>query len=349
MTDTNTRHRVTVIMLAFGAEDYLHDAVKAVLSSTGVDLELVLVDNGAAPSSLAQVPADDRVRILTPGTNLGFTGGVNLGAQHARYETLALVNSDAIVEPSALELLARHLDDPAVGIAGATILLADNPELINSAGNPLHVLGLSWAGEMNRPASCVSGIREVAAASGACLAIRRERWEALGGFPEDFFAYVEDMELSWRCWQSGLRVEVLSQARALHHYEFSRSPLKMYLMERNRLLFLATVHERRTLALLSLPLLCFEVAILAVSVAQGWSRQKVRGWGWIIAHGRQIRERRAFVQASRTVADVHLTRLITDTFDPAQTPLPRAAAPLESALRAYWRRALRSIDRKATV
>ena len=349
MNEAVQRPRVSVVMLAFGAEEYLRDAVQAVLESTGVDVEVVLVDNGAAPASLAKVPNDDRVTVLCPGTNLGFTGGVNLGAAHVRYETLALVNSDAIVEPPALEALARHLDDPAVGIAGATILLADEPTLLNSAGNPLHVLGLSWAGEMNQPASSTSEVREVAAASGACLAIRRALWEDLGGFPEEFFAYVEDMELSWRCWQRGLRVEVLPQARALHHYEFSRSPLKMYLMERNRLLFLATVHERRTLVLLSVPLLCFEVAILAVAVVQGWSRQKLQGWRWIFTHRKQIRERRAFVQATRTIPDASLTRLITDRFDPAQTPLPRAAAPLESVLRIYWRGVVRSLLRKASV
>ena len=339
---------VSVIMLAFGPEEYLHDAVAAVLASSGIEVELILVDNGAATDSLARVPVDDRITVLTPDRNLGFTGGVNLGAARARHATLALVNSDAIVEATTLEALTLHLDDPGVGIAGATILLADSPHLINSAGNPLHVLGLSWAGGMNRPSASITQVNEVASASGACLAIRRELWESLGGFPEEFFAYVEDMELSWRCWQRGLRVEVLPQARALHHYEFSRSPLKMYLVERNRLLLLATVHERRTLAWLSVPVFGFELAILLVAVAQGWGRQKISGWCWIVTHRRWIRERRRYVQASRSVPDADLMRLITDTFDPAQTPLPPAAGPLESVLRAYWRSARRSLSRKAS-
>lgn len=332
-----TAPRVSVVMLAFGAEDYLHDAVAAVLGSTGIEVELILVDNGAAPAAIARVPSDDRITLLTPGTNLGFTGGVNLGAARARFETLALVNSDAIVEADTLSQLAEHLRDPGVGIAGATILLADSPELINSAGNPLHVLGLSWAGNMDQPASSITGVREVASASGACLAIRRTLWQELGGLPEAFFAYVEDMELSWRCWQRGLRVEVLPTARALHYYEFSRSPLKMYLVERNRLLLLLTVHERRTLALLALPVLGFELAILVVATVQGWGREKVRGWRWILTHRRWLRDRRRVVQSSRTVPDADLTWLITDTFDPAQTPLPPAAAPLEYVLRGYWR------------
>ncbi|PFG32532.1 GT2 family glycosyltransferase [Sanguibacter antarcticus] len=335
-------------MLAYGAEEFLAEAVAAVLASDGVEVELVLVDNGAAPEALARVPHDPRVTLLEPGRNLGFTGGVNLGAATVRSEVLALVNSDAIVEAQALRLLAEHLDDHGVGVAGATILLADSPDLINSAGNPLHVLGLSWAGDMDRPAASITGDRAVASASGACLAVRRSTWEDLGGFPEELFAYVEDMELSWRCWQRGLRVEVLADARALHHYEFSRSPLKMYLVERNRLLLLLTVHEARTLVLLGLPLLAFEIAILVVACVQGWGREKVRGWRWILTHQAWVRERRRLVQSTRTVPDARLVSMLTDTFDPAQTPLPPAAAPLESVLRAYWRLARRFLrDRRS--
>ncbi|MGO1315649.1 MAG: glycosyltransferase family 2 protein [Cellulomonadaceae bacterium] len=341
MTPSPSSHGVSVLMLAYGAEEFLSQAVRAVLDSSGVTLELILVDNGADPAALSAVPDDARVTVLTPGENLGFTGGVNLAAAHAHHDHLALVNSDALVEPTALRRLLQHLEDPAVGIAGATILLADAPDTINSAGNPLHVLGLSWAGDMGQPASSLNDVRQVASASGACLAIRRELWAELGGFPSAFFAYVEDMELSWRCWQRGLRVEVLPDAKALHHYEFSRSPLKMYLVERNRLLFLLTVHELRTLALLAPPLLGFEVAIAAVAAAQGWGRQKLQGWRWILGHTAWVRRRRALVQSTRTVPDADLLSLITDRFDPAQTPLPPAGAPLELALQWYWRLARR--------
>ena len=177
----------------------------------------------------------------------------------------------------------------------------------------------------------------------AGLAVRREVWTALGGFPTPYFAYLEDLELAWRCWQRGLRVELVPAAVVVHHYEFSRSPLKMYLLERNRLLVLATCHEARTLALLAPPLLAFEAAIALVALLQGWGGQKARGWRWIVRHRRWVRERRREVQATRTVPDRALVRLVTDRFDPAQTPLPRAAAPLEWLLRVYWAGARRLV------
>jgi len=330
-------------MLAYGEEPYLHDAVAAVLASTGVEVELVLVDNGCTSQAVAALPADDRVRIVTPEHNLGFTGGVNLGAVHARADVLALVNSDAVVAGDAVAELARAIKDPGVGLVSGQVRLADDPSRVNSVGNPLHVLGLSWAGHMGEPVADHTERRAVASATGACLAVRRVVWESLGGFPEEYFAYLEDLELSWRCWQRGLRVEYVPTAAADHHYEFSRSPLKMYLVERNRLIFLTTCYEARTLALLVPPLVAFDLALLLVALRQGWARQKVHGWWWVLTHAAWIRRRRRQVQSARTVHDRNLTHLLTIRFDPAQFPLPAGGGIAQAALRGYWslvRRAL---------
>lgn len=325
-------------MLAYGAEEYLHEAVAAVLASQGVDLELVLVDNGCTSDAVTSLPADPRVRVLVPERNLGFTGGMNHAARHADPDRpVVLVNSDAVVEPGAIALLLAELEQPGVGIAGACIVLADRPDEVNSAGNPLHVLGLCWAGGLGEPRSAHAVGGPVPSASGACLAVDRRLWDDLGGFPPEFFAYMEDLELSWRTWQHGRTVRYVPGAVAAHHYDFGRSPLKMYLLERNRLMFVLTTYGPRMLALLALPLLAFDGALLAVAVAQGWGRQKLRGWVWILTHLGVVARRRRLVQSARTVPDRDLVHLMTDTFDSAQMPLPRAAAPVESLLRIWWR------------
>lgn len=142
---------LTVVLLAHGAEPYLGDAVRAVLASRDVrgqdpNLEVVLVDNGASPESLSTVLDLPRVRVLTPEENIGFAGGCNLGALKARGRYLALVNSDAVVSENALALLVDVAAESGVGIATSSLRLADDPNTINSAGNPLHLTGLVWAG-----------------------------------------------------------------------------------------------------------------------------------------------------------------------------------------------------------
>ncbi|MCP6286175.1 glycosyltransferase, partial [Klebsiella pneumoniae] len=75
---------------------------------TGVSLEIVLVDNGCTTSAVADVTGRPGVRVVRPEKNLGFAGGVNLGARESRAPFIAMVNSDAEVEPDCLRLLVER-------------------------------------------------------------------------------------------------------------------------------------------------------------------------------------------------------------------------------------------------
>jgi len=331
-----TAYDVGVVMLAYGEEPVLDRAVDAVLASRGVQVRLVLVDNGCTRQDIDRIAARPGVHLVRPGRNLGFTGGVNLGAREVTGAFLALVNSDAVVAPDALARLCSVADRAEVGIASGSIRLASDPATMNSAGNPVHVLGLCWAGGLGEPASRYTDEVEIPSASGAGLVLRRDVWQALGGFPEEFFAYQEDLELSWRCHQRGLEVRYVPDAVVVHHYEFSRNARKMYLLERNRLLFVLTCYGARALGLLAPALVAFELAMLLVATLQGWAPQKVAGWRWVLSHVPWIRGRRRTVQAARIVPDRALVAMWTDRFDPAALPLPPGAGVLQGALRLYW-------------
>lgn len=326
---------VSVIVLAFGDEPWLGESVGSALASVGVECEVIVVDNGASPASLAQVAGLDGVRILPTGSNLGFAGGVTLGVAESSGEVLVMLNSDAFVAPDTIARLAARVR-ARDGIAGALVLLADEPDVINSAGNPLHILGLSWAGKLGRPRESAHPGAVVTSASGACMALTRAHWDRLHGFSVEYFAYLEDMDLSWRTHQHGLPVAVLTDAVCWHHYEYGRSDIKNYLLERNRLLFLLTNHEARTLAALALPLAALEVAMLALAVSQGWGRQKVRGWSWLARHPHDVAAIRRRVQADRRVPDAALLSLLTTRFTAEQEEMPTAGRALERVLGAYW-------------
>jgi hypothetical protein len=121
----------------------------------------------------------------------------------------------------------------------------------------------------------------------------------------------------------------------------------MYLMERNRLLFVLTTYEASTLALLALPLVAFDIALLLVAWRQGWAREKVRGWGWLLRHLPYIRSRRRRVGAARVVGDDVLGELLTTTFDAGQLPMPTAGRPLQALLQGWWRLGRRLLVRRA--
>jgi GT2 family glycosyltransferase len=328
--------RVTAVVLAYREQPFLEDCLKRILSSRGVRVDIVLVDNGCTFPDLAPLADHPSVTLVEPGANTGFTGGCNLAARHAGGEVLVFVNSDALVEADALAQLAAVACREEVGMACASLRLEQDPQLLNSAGNPVHVLGLSWAGSFGEPAAGHVEERDVASASGAALAIRREVWEALGGFTDEFFAYCEDTDLSLRAWQRGWRVRFVPSAVVLHHYEANRNKSKFYLLERNRLAMLATVYEKRTLRLLLPPLLALEVAMVAVATAGGWLPAKLRGYTWLWRNRRWLRHRREEVQAVRTVPDRELAPLLTARFDASVIELPASAQFLNRLMERYW-------------
>lgn len=326
---------VGVVVLAWRAEPYLRECVAAVLGSEGVDVRVVLVDNGTRPEDLATVPVDDRVEILRPGRNTGFAGGCNLGVDALHTGFVALVNSDCVVAPDALARLAAEAARPGVGPVMAGVRLADPPHLINSAGNPVHLIGLSWAGGMGTVETRTEPF-DVTGASGACLLVERGVWTRLGGFDEQYFAYLEDTELSLRAWRTGLAVRCVPSAVALHHYEFSRNANKMHLLERNRLMLLATVWPARGLVLLAPVLLVCEALLAAYAVGSGWGGGKLRGYAWLWRHRAHLRERRRLLQAERTEPDARWMARLTPALDPSAigpAPLTRVA---NVAFRAYW-------------
>ncbi len=332
---------LSVVVLAYGAEPYLGDAVRAVLASVdgdgqSLDLEVVLVDNGSSAEAIASVSGLPKVRVLTPEENTGFAGGCNLGAAQTRGKYLALVNSDAVVSENALVRLMETAAASGVGIATSSLRLAEAPETINSAGNPLHVTGLVWAGAHGQPAARHREARPVACASGAALVLRRSLWEQLGGFAPEYFAYHEDTELSLRCWQRGLTVVYVPDSIVLHHYEFSRSPIKLYLVERNRLVLIATAYSGRLLLLLSPLLVGFEIAVALASVRGGWWAQKRAGWRWILSNLGWIRRRRRQLQAERNTSDRELADLFTARLDPSNVDLPAFMAVLNPLVSGYW-------------
>lgn len=341
--------RVTAILLGYGDEPWLKQAVQAVLDSTGVDVDVVLVDNGADPGAVNAVRDLPRVRVIRPGSNTGYAGGCRVGAEAATGDYLAFVNSDAIVDPPALARIVAVAAEPRVGAAMGSIRLAASPDLINTAGNPLHFAGLSWAGGNGEPATGYPVRRSVPSVSGCCFAARREVWDRLDGFAAEYFAYHEDTELSLRLWQRGLTVEYVPDAVVVHHYEFSRNDLKFYLLERNRLITLLTTYQARSLAVLAPALLLTEAAMVAAALAGGWLRPKVRGWGWLWRQRRWLGERRRLLQRERTVPDRVIAELMTARFDPTNIAAPPGIGIYNAIAAGYWRLARPLLPRRSTL
>ncbi len=243
-----SRVGISVVTVAYGAGPSL---ARLLDSLAGEADEVVVVDNGEGGEEIADAGAREGVSVVSPGENLGFAAGSNRGAREAAGDVLVFLNPDTVVAPGALDSLRRTLEDRSIGIAMARLRLLARPELLNSRGTEVHVSGIGWAAGYGEPVESVRELREIAAPSGAAMAIRAETFRSLGGFAEELFMYLEDVELGWRAHLAGLRVVVDPEADVFHEYDFGRNPRKNYFIERNRLFFCLTAFSPRLLALLS--------------------------------------------------------------------------------------------------
>jgi GT2 family glycosyltransferase len=298
--------------------------------------EILVVDNGGGGSEIEAAGERENVEVVSLGRNAGFAAGCNEGARRATGDALIFLNPDTVVAPGALAELVHPLEDRAIGIVSARLRLLDRPEVLNSAGNEVHVTGIAWAGLYGEPADRVSELRDVAFPTGAAMAIRRELFEELGGFTEELFMYQEDLELGWRVRLRGLRVVVNPAADVYHEYEFGRHATKHYLLERNRLVFVLSSYSPRLLLLLAPVLASTEVAMLLLALKEGWARDKLAGWGWLLRHAGWLRRHRRETQRLRRVRDRDVARYLSPVVAPGMIPVPSPVRVINPVVARYW-------------
>lgn len=333
---------VSAIVVSYSDPDATQTAVASLLGQSHPLLEVLVVDNGpGAPLAHRAWFADERVRVIDPGGNLGYTAAANLGAARAQGEWLFLLNPDARADESCL---ARLLDaaDADTAVLGAQILLADGRT--NAGDNPLHLTGISWAGRYGQPRE-TGAARQVAAVSGAALLARADVFARLGGLCDRFFLYQDDADLCWRARLAGFDVRFCPDAVVWHDYEFDKGAQKWYWLERNRLWSVLANYSPLTLALLAPMLIGAELAVVALALRDGWTGHLVRAWASMLGSRNELRRWRAAVQATRRTPDSALMALMTARFQTGLLDAPivsRAGSLLEgygTLVRAILRRA----------
>ncbi len=327
---------ISVVIVTRNEGPVLLRCLRSLARDRDETVEAIVVNNGDDIPELAEARAHPFVTVLPAGGNVGFAGACNIGARAARAPVLVFLNPDTVVASGAMRELARTLEDRSVGLVTARLRLLRTPELLNAAGGELHPTGLAWARDYGEPVERASETRDVAFPSGAAMAIRAELFEELGRLNDRFFIYHEDVELGWRAHMRGLRVLMNPAADVYHDYEFVRNPRKLYLLERNRLVFVLSSFSGRTLAVVAPLVLAAEVAMLVLAIREGWWRDKLASWAWCARNAGWVARHRRETQRLRRVPDRELARLLTPEIAPAMISVPaviRAANPL---LRAYW-------------
>jgi GT2 family glycosyltransferase len=254
-------------------------------------LEIFVVDNGSAESPDAITEKFPGVHLLKSPQNLGFAGANNLAIRQAAGEFLFFLNNDTIVPPGAIEPLVEALQsNHRLAAVSPKILYFDHPEILQFAGytemNP-YTIRCHSIGHKETDHGQYDDVRLSPYLHGAAMMVRAKAVVQVGLMAEIFFLYYEELDWCHRFRQAGYELAVVPQSRIYHKESLTTgkdSPLRVYYINRNRMLFTKRnfAGRQRMIATLYQYLIAFPKNITSY-LAKGkfeHVRSIVRAWLW---------------------------------------------------------------------
>ena len=304
------------------------------------DFEILLVDNGSSAGSISFASRIcPTLRILSLSENCGFARANNLGVQAAQGEYVALINNDTRADPRWLESLVRTIrEDEAICISGR--ILDWEGDRIDFIRGIRTFDGHAFQLHQGCPAGSLAEEKEAADLPFPCggnMIIRREDFLKIGGFDEDYFAYLEDVDLGWRILSRGGRIRYTPDALIYHHGSATSLTLglfrRAFLFEKNAYMTVFKNLDEDYFSRLHAPiLLAFmhrmdRVMTQETSLHRDMSlhpyeeekcprivrfssphvRNHMRAYHWIMAHLPRLRRKREAAQSRHTVSDAEIT------------------------------------------
>ncbi len=231
---------VAVIVVNWNGGSFLSQCLESLDQQRQRADHVIVVDNASTDDSLARASRWlTHVELIRLTENVGFAKANNIGAKAAhRFDTLALLNPDARADPGWLEALLRAAQrDPSTVAFASQMRLSEAPDQLDGAGDSYHVSGRAWRNGHRMPArDWPAEDREVFAPCAAAALYRRDTFEDVGGFDEQFFCYFEDVDLGFRLRLRGHRCVYVHSAIVEHAssgVSGYRSDFSVYHGERN--------------------------------------------------------------------------------------------------------------------
>ena len=220
-----TQPLLSAVVLNWNARSYIVDCLNSILNTSYNNLEIILVDNHSQDDSITLLKESltkeqlSKIRIIVNEKNYGAAQALNQGASLARGKYTIFIATDTKVDAACFSEMVRILEsDESIGAASCKLLMMDNPIQLDSAGEYLNQYGFllqRHAGqEIDR--GQFSQIAEIFSVKGTALTVRKDVFDLAGGYPEDYFMFLEETDLCWRIWLSGSRVVFVPSALIYH-------------------------------------------------------------------------------------------------------------------------------------
>lgn len=241
----STKPLVSIMSVNFNQTQLTIELIESLKKVTYPNIEIVIVDNGSERDNPDPIGEKfPEIKFLKTGKNLGFAGGNNFGLKFCTGEYIFFVNNDVLVEPGFLEPLVEHFKThPKCGMASPRIVYHQPEGLLQYAGttpiNPYTVRN-KGIGYREPDTGQYRDVRPTAYIHGAAMMVPRKVIDEVGMMYEDYFLYYEEVDWNERIRKAGYEIWYVGTSQIIHRESVSvggMSPLKVYYLNRNRLLF----------------------------------------------------------------------------------------------------------------
>lgn len=213
---------VLIVVLNWNGIDDTEKCVASLQKLSYPNFKIVIVDNGSVDDSLVRLDKIKKkhtnITVISNPKNLGFAGGVNTGIKYGiaqKFDAIALFNNDAVVDKDWLTNLVLAFEKQRAGIVTGKLLHTDG-ETIDSTGDFYTTWGIPSPRARNKPTHKAPESGFVFGASGGASLYKTSLFQEIGLFDETFFAYYEDVDISFRAQLAGHKIYYEASAVAYH-------------------------------------------------------------------------------------------------------------------------------------
>jgi GT2 family glycosyltransferase len=342
--------KVAIILINYKdyAKKYLPECIESLRKQDYPkdDFKIFIVDNATSSETIQYLKdTASEAEVIPNEANAGFAEGNNIAMRKildSGYDYVVLFNMDTIASPTWLsELVKKAEENRGAGAIQSLILLHPETDKINSSGNLLHFLGFGFCRDYGTEFLKFNPLKiePFFYVSGASVLFPTKVLKEVGIFDPEFFMYHEDTDLSWKIRLAGYDILLAEKSIMYHKYQFSRSVLQFYYMERNRMIMLFENFKLGTLLLLAPPFLIMEMGLLGYALLRGLAGGKIKVYWYFLQlknWTRMMKNKKEKLKL-RKVSDREIAKLMVGKIDFQEIANPILKYLVNPIFDIYWK------------
>ena len=309
---------VSIVIVNYNGRKLLKKCLQTLAITDYYNYDVTVVDNASTDGSVQEIKtfadSNDRIKLIQNPENLGHATGCNIGARLSNGKYIVFLDSD--IEFEAINWLTELVNvmesEKSLGIAQAKIVLAEDRNCLDYECRAIDSLG-TWTANFGYKQEIQNKNEEIFAASSGCCIIRREVFESIGGFDEEYFIYDDDTDLSFRARLLGYNIMYVSSAVVIHRSGILRGvsgPL-LFHSTKNRFSTIIKNYELKNV-IWRISLLTFFTFLISIGFSitgkQTEAKATIKGILYQLNSFPKIWQKRILLQFRRTIKDSDLEK-----------------------------------------